>query len=68
MARKGDPKLGRGVMSNKRMQLASECQACRGTGYVAGAQPIKTGPYVLDPPPCRVCGGAGRTPQPKEVS
>jgi hypothetical protein len=44
-------------MSNKREQRASECQTCRGTGYVDGAQPIKTGPYVIEPPPCRVCGG-----------
>jgi hypothetical protein len=60
------PKLGGGVMSSKRVQPASECQACGGTGYVAGAQPIKTGPYVLEPPPCPVCGGRGRAPQPKE--
>ena len=60
------PKRGRGVMSNKQVQPASECQACRGTGYVAGALPIKTGPYVLEPPPCRVCGGTGRMPQPRE--
>ena len=60
------PKLGGGVMSSKRVQPASECQACGGTGYVAGAQPIKTGPYVLEPPPCPVCGGTGRAPQPKE--
>ena len=53
-------------MSSKRVQPASECQACGGTGYVAGAQPIKTGPYVLEPPPCQVCGGTGRAPQPKE--
>ena len=53
-------------MSNRQVQPASECQACRGTGYVAGAQPIKTGPYVLEPPPCRVCGGTGRAPQPKD--
>jgi hypothetical protein len=40
-------------MSSKRAQPASECQACGGTGYVAGAQPIKTGPYVLEPRPAR---------------
>jgi hypothetical protein len=55
-------------MSSKRVQPASECQACGGTGYVAGARPIKTGPYVLEPPPCPVCGGTGRAPQPKECA
>ena len=58
--------LGRWVMSNRRTNPDGECQSCHGTGYVAGAQPIKTGPYVLEPPPCRVCGGTGRAPQPKE--
>jgi DnaJ-class molecular chaperone len=53
-------------MSSKRVQPAIECQACGGTGYVAGAQPIKTGPYVIEPPPCQVCEGTGRAPQPKE--
>ena len=65
-SQRATPKLGGGVMSRKRVQPASECQACGGTGYVAGAQPIKTGPYVLEPPPCPVCGGTGRAPQPKE--
>ena len=60
MSLKGNPSWRRWVM--KRAKPDSECQSCRGTGYVAGAQPIKTGPYVLEPPPYRVCGGTGRTP------
>ena len=36
-------------MSNRRTNPDGECQSCHGTGYVAGAQPIKTGPYVLEP-------------------
>jgi hypothetical protein len=55
-------------MSSRRTKPDSECQSCRGTGYVAGAQPIKTGPYLLEPPPCRVCGGTGRTPQPSFIA
>jgi hypothetical protein len=43
-------------MSSKRARPDSQCQACGGTGYVAGAQPIRTGPYLLEPPPCTVCG------------
>jgi DnaJ-class molecular chaperone len=54
------------MYDRKRVRPGSECQACRGTGYVAGSQPIKTGPYIIDPPPCGVCGGSGRAPQPKD--
>jgi hypothetical protein len=35
-------------MINRRTKPDGECQSCRGTGYVAGAQPIKTGPYCLN--------------------
>jgi len=54
------------MYDRKRVRPGSECQACRGTGYVAGSQPIKTGPYIIDPLPCGVCGGSGRAPQPKD--
>ena len=40
-------------------QKDDTCQACLGTGAVAGAQPVRTGPFLLKPPPCRVCGGTG---------
>jgi DnaJ-class molecular chaperone len=53
-------------MNKKREKRSSECQSCSGTGFLAGAQPMRTGPYVLEPPPCQVCRGTGRSPQPKE--
>ena len=46
-------------------QKDDTCQACLGTGAVAGAQPVRTGPFLLKPPPCRVCGGTGGKPQSK---
>ena len=51
-----------GLMSE---QKDDTCQACLGTGAVAGAQPVRTGPFLLKPPPCRVCGGTGGKPQSK---
>jgi len=46
-------------------QKDDACQACRGTGSVAGAQPVRSGPFLLKPPLCRMCGGTGRKPQSK---
>ena len=54
------------ITSNKETEADDgKCQACHGTGSVAGASPVKTGPFLLNPSLCRVCGGTGRKPQPK---
>jgi DnaJ-class molecular chaperone len=51
-------------MSDTAAKADDRCQACNGTGSVAGAQPVRTGPFLLNPPVCRVCGGSGRKPEP----
>jgi hypothetical protein len=53
------------VMSDKQATADDKCQACHGTGTVAGARPVRTGPFLLNPPLCRVCGGTGREPRSK---
>ena len=50
-------------MSNKESQVDDKCRACHGTGCAAGARPVRKGPFLLNPPLCRVCGGTGRKPQ-----
>jgi hypothetical protein len=45
-------------MSNKETTGDDKCQACHGTGSVAGAGPVRTGPFLLNPPLCR-CWGYG---------
>jgi DnaJ-class molecular chaperone len=52
-------------MSNKETTADDKSQACHGTGTVAGARPVRTGPFLLNPALCRVCGGTGRKPRPK---
>ena len=38
------------VMSDKQATADDKCQACHGTGTVAGARPVRTGPFLLNPP------------------
>jgi DnaJ-class molecular chaperone len=38
------------------------CPACDGTGVLAAVQPVLPG-RRLYPPPCKECGGRGRTPK-----
>jgi DnaJ-class molecular chaperone len=52
-------------MSDEETKADEKCQACHGAGTVAGARPVRTGPFLLNPPLCRVCCGTGRRPQPK---
>jgi hypothetical protein len=40
-------------MSHRTGSSVSECQACRGTGYVAGAQPIRPDLMCLTLHPAR---------------
>jgi hypothetical protein len=54
------------IMSDRETEAGDRCQACHGTGTVAGVRPVRTGPFLLNPPLCRVCGGTGRKPQPRE--
>jgi len=53
-------------MSDKETKDDNDCQACHGTGSVGGALSVKSGPFLLNPPPCRVCGGTGRKPKSKK--
>jgi DnaJ-class molecular chaperone len=53
------------MMSDKEATADDKCQACHGAGTVAGARPVRTGPFLLNPPLCRVCGGTGREPRSK---
>ena len=52
-------------MSDREIEADDKCQACHGTGTVAGARPVRTGPFLLNPPLCRACGGTGRKLRPK---
>ena len=54
-------------MSDRKTESDVKCPVCYGTGTVAGAQPVRTGPFLLNPPLCRVCGGTGREPRPKRA-
>jgi hypothetical protein len=49
------------IMSDRGPEADVKCQACHGAGTVAGARPVRTGPFLLNPPLCRVCGGEPRS-------
>jgi hypothetical protein len=51
------------LMSDGETETDVKCPACHGAGTVAGAQPVRSGPFLLNPPLCRVCGGTGREPR-----
>ena len=47
-------------MNDGKNEADVKCPACHGAGTLAGAQPVRTGPFLLNPPLCRVCRGTGR--------
>jgi hypothetical protein len=37
------------TMSDSETEANGKCQACHGTGTVAGARPVRSGPFLLNP-------------------
>ena len=53
------------IVSDRETDADDKCQTCHGAGTVAGARPMRSGPFLLNPPLCRVSGGTGRKPRSK---